>query len=102
MLTYFADWALDVSNNSTGWVIQKFNTDLGDVSGTSGSAKNLGDLCKLNWLILKIEKKSDQHICQHGRERECGCARVVIMGSYAYHLQCQLTVATDKIQNRKE
>jgi hypothetical protein len=49
---YLADRALNVSDDSTGRIVQKLNAHLSDVSGAAGSAENLDNLSKLDLLIL--------------------------------------------------
>ena len=51
------DRSLDVSDDGTSGTaaaigVHKFNTDLGYVSGVSGTSQHSVDLGKLDWLIL--------------------------------------------------
>ena len=40
----FSDWALDVSDDSSGRVFQEFDSDLGDTTSGTGSTQNLDNL----------------------------------------------------------
>lgn len=40
----FSDWTLDVSDNSSGSVVQEFNSNLGDTTSRTGSTENLDNL----------------------------------------------------------
>ena len=44
-----SDWALDVSDNGSGGVIQELNSDLGDTTTGTGSTENLLNSSKGNW-----------------------------------------------------
>ena len=42
----FSDWSLDVSDNSSGSIVQELNSNLGDTTSRTGSSKNLDNLCE--------------------------------------------------------
>lgn len=46
-----SDWALDVSDNGSGRVLEELNSDLGDTTSGTGSTQNLDDLSKSNWSL---------------------------------------------------
>lgn len=50
-----SDWALDVSDNGSGRVLQELNSDLGDTTSGTGSTQNLDDLSKSNWSLSVLE-----------------------------------------------
>ncbi len=39
-----SDWALDVSDNGSGGVLNELDSDLGDTTSGAGSAQDLNDL----------------------------------------------------------
>lgn len=59
--THLSHRALNVSNDGSVRVIQKFHTNLSDVAGIAGLAENLVHLSELNWLIL-LEITENAHV----------------------------------------
>lgn len=51
-----SDWALDVSDDGSGGVLQELNSDLGDTTSGAGSAQNLDNLSKSNWSLSVLKK----------------------------------------------
>jgi hypothetical protein len=52
-----SDGSLDVSDNGSSccaatFGIHEFDSDLGHVTGVSGSSQDAADLCELNWGVL--------------------------------------------------
>ena len=47
-----ADGTLHVTDDGSVWIVEEFNTDLGDGTGVTGAAEHLVDLGKLDGLLL--------------------------------------------------
>ena len=59
----FSDWSLDVSDNgsSCGTAtlgIHEFDSDLGHITGVSGSSQDAANLCEFDWGILNGKRGS--------------------------------------------
>ncbi|KAA8917770.1 hypothetical protein TRICI_000078 [Trichomonascus ciferrii] len=63
------DWALDVSDNGSGFVVDEFNSDLGDTTSGTGTAEDLDDLGELDRsLVILLHVSID-----HKRKAICAC-----------------------------
>ena len=53
LISYLSHRSLHISDDGPVRIIQKLNSNLGDISSISSSTKNFIDFGKLHWLILK-------------------------------------------------
>ncbi|CDK25008.1 unnamed protein product [Kuraishia capsulata CBS 1993] len=50
-----SDWALDVSDNGSGSIVDELNSDLGDTTTGTGSTENFDNFSKGNWSFGILE-----------------------------------------------